>query len=602
MIADDKRVALEGFENVILYQEAFNSDVVYYSSTRPSVGRANGDFAFTLLRYDQPQNDQAGALSFVVDLEPPDSVVKSLLQSLQRKNPRVVLKPVPWTSGVVTAAIRGGDPVSAIPSLIGRNSVVINIGLTTNQYLILTESMKQATPAPISVVYKLTFDAYREAYQSSIKFNQVKFREWVQKKCSLNLLFIEFEKVETFEELTSSDVVEIVTVNKTESEPDPALKLAFLKSLKAALKPLPQFETPAESSSGAWLIGFSCSEVQDIQNLERRLDVKMEVNDAVTRSVYIQGAVSNLAQAYQSRPVVKLPRSGEFTQDLVFRCRSGLDGHPVNYVRVIVKGKYPQDHIFQPEKSGEWRLSIAYDGVGDNYSYSSELNFDDKTKIQTKSIQISRKQNFIDIIPAEYFDYRPIDARTSPDFPWKLFRSIKVTLRALPQGSEQAPAHLTDSCPVAEIEYFSKTATGLEFCAVYRLKNNETYRLTGLPSANTIFLNNPLLRRTFRVRIDATFGWADYDRLEIFFKKPLKGLSDHTQPRKVLMTKEGARPSWTYWQMDDDNERPQYRFKWMLAGEKETRGTKWISATSDVLTVTQSQMSEAGTTITKERI
>src|SRR4051812_35054106 len=104
MVNDDQEVTVTGVEGVLVYKHAFDPDIFYYSSTRPTVGRSVFDnYAFTLLRYDQPVADRVGVLTFVVDLEPSQQDRERLQAELRRERPGAVLQPIPWMYGKVSA-------------------------------------------------------------------------------------------------------------------------------------------------------------------------------------------------------------------------------------------------------------------------------------------------------------------------------------------------------------------------------------------------------------------------------------------------------------------------------------------------------------------
>lgn len=131
----------------------------------------------------------------------------------------------------------------------------------------------------------------------------------MQKKTTADFLFVSFEKIETFEDLKESAVIRVVAENDT-GEPAPeGFRRAFLQSLQSLLEPAPRFATPPEAKGGSWIIGFGSSTVHDIQNIARRLDCNMKISGAVTRKIFIQGALSGLSDALAARPPLVLPAS-----------------------------------------------------------------------------------------------------------------------------------------------------------------------------------------------------------------------------------------------------------------------------------------------------
>lgn len=588
MVADDRKLELNGVDSVLLYKDAVDSNTYYYSSTRPSISTQNDEFALTMLRYDQPQNGSVGTLSFIVDLEPAEDELNLVRLALRKEDPKATLKPMPWTSGVVTAAVIGGDPVATTPSLIGRNSAVISMGLSLNQYLVLTNSLGTASSPPVSVVYKLSFDAYRKAYEYRIEFHQDKFRDWLQKKCSANFLFVSFEKVDTFEELRNSGVIEIVAVNATDSPAPDEFRRAFLQSLQSALTPLPQFAPPPEGGQSSWLIGFDCSTVHDIQNIQRSLDCNMQVSGAITRSVFIQGAVGNLAEAWKKNPPVVIPRGGLFKQNLTFRCFSALDSRPVQRVTVWVDGKYPYTHTFDSSSPLDWSQSLTWEAGGSPYSYRWQAAFGDPWRNAVPSavpaMPVSRDQAFVDIVPASSYTYRRFIVSTAAEFPWELIKSVKVSLASNIQGVADAdPVYLSSDKPISVLEFFAslpEAAGNLEFTALYTPAASNSFTQQGLPAGGTIFLN-PFRRRKFTVRAADSFDWEQYPRVRVSVRLPA-GIVGDTQT--ATLTKGSTPASWNFWSAESEATRIEYKTAFTSAQSPSPPAGNWKTAPGNSVT------------------
>src|ERR1035437_6315019 len=269
MLADDRKIELEDLGGILVYGDSSLPDLYYCCSTRPSIAKRGDQVQLTLLAYQNPTARNAGMLSFVIDLVPDPKD----LDAFQARYPQAQMVPMPWTSGTVTASIAGGDPIFAIPSLLGANSAVVSIGLTSDQYVLLRKSKV----APISVVYGLSFEALRDEYAFGIEFDQNNFRNWVQKKCSANFLFLSLEKVDTFEEIRQAGVIRVTSVNQTGEEPPDGFRRAVLASIQSILTPMPRFAPPPQGGDPGWGIGFECSTVRDIQNNDKRLDTDTSV-------------------------------------------------------------------------------------------------------------------------------------------------------------------------------------------------------------------------------------------------------------------------------------------------------------------------------------
>ncbi|HKP38418.1 MAG TPA: hypothetical protein VJT71_16280 [Pyrinomonadaceae bacterium] len=561
MLADDQKVELPGVEGVLIYRDSLDPDTYYYASTRPAVSLQSDGYQFTLVRYDQPRDGQAGMLSFVVDLEPSKATYQSVLAGLLKENSGAQLKQMPWTSGCVAAAIIGGSPVYSTPSLIGRNSAVIAMGLSTDQYLILKNSLNNASSPPISIVYKLTYDAFRRAYGFSVDVNQQKFRDWVQQKCSANILFINVETTSTFEELILKDVITVKSVNETGDPPPDGFKRAFMLSLQSLLTPLPRFGTPPEGGDAAWLLGFDCSTVHDTQNISRKLDSKMEVSGAVIRSAFIQGPLENLAEAWHTRPEVVLPTSGGFKQSLVFRCDAAFDGHPLDSVSVVLNGAAA--HTFYKDHIENWPVELVYDPRRQtSYSYYCDLTFNNvPQKGKSPVRQISREQAYADLVPSESYIYRRFDLLAAEEFPWDLIKHVSITSQSTPNPLTPPTLQLTPTKRTAEIEFFSLSRQALDdlvfFVSYVPLDGSRPIDQKTLPSGTTVFLN-PFQKRIVKFLVSESFDWPQSNEIKIAFKKPMGML---VSPKLATTTiKRGGPPiTFTTWYTDKNCKNLSYR-------------------------------------------
>jgi hypothetical protein len=533
MISDDQE-GLPKVDGILLYKDTINPNTFYYSSTRPSIGMRGGGFEFTLLQYLQPIDGQAAVLSFVVDLEPSADDLKELCRVLQQKTPQAKPTPIPWTSGTVAATIINGTPVHGTPSLIGRNSAVISVGLSDDQLQLLKTSVEKATLTPISVVYNLSHDVFRKAYEAQIIFDQEKFLLWLQKKLKLNLLFISFEKTETFEELKTSDVIKVVSIDMSEPEVvSEDLKKAFLRSLQGVFTAAPSFAPhPDGDGQDSWGIGFE--NLTDLQKMRRQIDCDMRISGAVSRTAVIQGSVDNLAEAYRACKIQVVPYGARPVRPVVFRCETAFDDRPVTRIQVSIDGKYSYSHEFDRWKSQPWTQELTYDSGGDAYTYRCEIFFGGRWSglrcCSKQAIPLSPDKDYVDIVPSDLFDYRRFDVLMAKEFPWTLIKKIEVKLLGKP-GTESSsadglpgPLRLFQAAQTGQLECLATRPgglDGLEYSVSYLPAETamKSFVQEGLPAGSTIFLD-PLRRRPFHVQVDESFDWTQFPEIMVALSLP----------------------------------------------------------------------------------
>lgn len=562
MLVEDQKVELDGIGGVLVYRDATVPALFHYCATQPAIARdADGDgFQLTLVHYDKPTADAAGMLSFVVSLEPEPDALQAMQAQLRDKVPDAQFRPMPWTSGEVTAAIAGGTPVTATPSLLGENTAVLCVPLALDQYLILKHWQGQGA-LPVSVVYSLSYEAFRNSYEFKVEFDQTRFREWVQHKCSAGFLFISLEKVEVFSDLTDSGVIRVTSLNQTGETPPEGFRRAFLRSLQSLLTPLPRFATPPDGGEDAWLIGFDCSTVRDIQSIGQRLDSNMQIAGAVTRKLYLQGTLDRFAEAMASQKEIELPTSMRFTQRLAVRCQSAFDTPLLDAVQVNIR---PQtiplsSHVFHGGATGEWPVELVHEpGATAGYSCQCNLHFGDAAGNRSRALAafpIRPGQAYLDIVPEAHFTTRSYRVGGAEDFPWPLLKSVTLTLHG-PDGLTFNPPTLLlrPSITTGTITALSLQPVSLDevfYRAVYEPVDGTRFELQGSPAGAVIFLN-PFRRRTVTFQAAADFDWKRYSRISISLDRP-DGMPQLWGPRqsRLMLNSASTTLPFQYWFTDD---------------------------------------------------
>lgn len=556
MLADDRKVDLESARGVLVYRDAASPTRFYYASTRPAIARTQDGYQLTLVRYDKPVDGWAGMLSFVVNLRPPGAEMDSMRRELAaRFGAEAQCVPIPWTSGTVAIAVIGGEPVTGKPSLLGDNAAAVSIPLTVDQYLMLRQRKDRSTAAAWAV-YGLSFDALRPAYAASIHVDKTALRSWLQKKCSAGLGFISFEKVDTFEDLATSGVLEIRSDSMTgETAPD-GFRLSFLRSLQSVLAPLPRFAAAPEAGGG-WLVGFDCSTVQDIQQVVQRLDTDMQLTDAVVRQAWIQGELAGLDEALAERPEIELPTGFSFNQALTVRCHDAFGGQPLDTANVQFEPTGPGGgfHSFtRPDEA--WTVELTNPpGADTPHVCRCSFHFRDRgSRCGSGTIPVARGQAFLDIVPAAFFTYRRYTVSVAEDFPWDLVDSVSVALSGQPELAFQPDrAVLAASAPEAAIEAFAPAPVRLddvEYSAtIMPARRGIQFSVTGSAAGAAVFLN-PFSRRVVTFRAPEGFDWQGVSRIDIAIEARPDGPQLWTKG-SLSLTAAAPQARFTYWYTSD---------------------------------------------------
>ncbi|NHZ93152.1 hypothetical protein F2P45_29690 [Massilia sp. CCM 8733] len=586
MLADDQKVDLETARGMLVYRDAALPTLFHYAATRPAIARGDdGTYQLTLVHYDRPIDGLAGMLSLVVDLRPDPVQMDNMERELAALHPGADLQfqPIAWSGGTVAAAIIGGGAVSATPSLLGQNAAALAIGLTTDQYVLLRGGAGTPQAAPVQIVYSLSYAAMRRSYGATIRFDESKFRDWVQKKCSANFVVISVEKSDTFEQLRQDGVLRVESVNQSGDEAPPGLRDAFLRSLQSILTPLPRFAQAPEASSGNWLLGFDCASVHDVQNMSRRLDTDMQVTGAVARTAVLQGAPDGLAEALAQRPDIELSTGASFTQPLTVRCHDRFGGRPLRRadVRITPAPSARDTNVVgftAPTDAATLQLTRAPD-MAAAYSYDCTLYFGaDAAPCRSGAIAIAPGQAYLDVVPARWYTYRQYLAGVADDFPWDLVRSVRLELNG-PAALAYAPAVLDiDKYTAAlAIDAFAPSAVDLDavgYTATYTPRLGASFSVPGQPAGAAIFLN-PLRRRRVTFGVAAGYDWRHTSAIDVV----LAGAAGNPQlwgDGKLCLTPAQPRREFIYWYAFDKT----LSFRWRVRDAAGTASAQILTTSS----------------------
>ncbi|MCG7564564.1 hypothetical protein [Pseudoalteromonas sp. McH1-42] len=553
MLVNNKQVEIQGMEDVLVYQDASIPTRYYYCSSKPQISKNGSGYQLKLLHYSQIKNESVGMLSFLIDLELNDDALAQLKNKLGKD---AELVPFPWLSGKVNAMLLGGEALSFTPSLFGSNSTAISMNLNMEQYLLLTRKNDGKKFSPLSIVYSLTFEVLRQVYSYSVRFNAAEFRNWVQKKAKAGLIFISFEKVETYEELKSSGVIEIFSENTTQEEPPEGFKKAFLTSIKAVLDPLPQFSQ--RNSDNEWSIGFSSSEIVDIKNIEKKLDLNMTVSKPVLRQVFFQDMPLGLEEALKTVNDIEIPIGQVFTQKLTIRCIYDFDDEMIEAIEIrIFKAEDSANNsifgVFNKESLKEKVLEIVHDPRDERlYKYGYNIYFKNQPSVnnplKTPRSELKKDVAFLDIQPQEFYSCRVFSVFTVKEFPWELISVAKVELN-VPGDFNISPSvlRLTDKYRTGKITAFSKEVKSFEnamYTATCHCKrSNKLIFLKGYIAGQVILLNH-LSKRSISFYVADKGVLDDYNEVII---KVFEGEGQLMNKGTITLNAQNPKADFEYW-------------------------------------------------------
>ncbi|WP_431257988.1 hypothetical protein ACQ86G_26020 [Roseateles chitinivorans] len=536
MLADDQPIALDGLPELMLYGDTTpTSGVVYCAATRPALARIDGVPQLRLLTYDRPLGNDpdadAGQLSMVVDLRPDDALLARARDALtlQRGGLAPELRPIPWTAGEVVARLTGQAPRRARPSLLGDNSVALTLGLGVRHLAMLGggDAGRDAFAAQaLAVVYALRFDAFREAWRIDVQVDGSKFRRWVQERCALKLPFLEIEHVQTFETLRASGAIRVDTTDRGGLPLPDGFRLAFMRSVRNALTPMPRFATPGDGETGGWSLGIDCSRLEDEQTLVRKLDMRMSVSGMVSRQACPLGAPTGLAEALRDCRMETIGTGRSYVRPLRVRCHDDYRG-PVRAVELRLDPPEgtpggSQAHVFNADRPQDWPTSLSRTATAPRarcvVHFQDGGGLDRPASLE-RPLALDTDQAFLDIVPAGLFADRRFSIEVAEAFPWPLVRSVEVRLAGAGLRWWPPSVELDERRPGAVIEAFAPQPVdfGDVRCelVVHPASGDAALRLPGGQPAGGVVFVNPFARRDVGLRIDPGIDWGGRDSLAL---------------------------------------------------------------------------------------
>jgi len=571
MLAAGGTVELTGLDGLLVYRDHVLDNQFYYTSARPKVARVAREWQLSFVQYQRSVNGAAGALSCVVDLQPSQEQLDALDVQLRARCKRpVTLTPIRWTVGRVAAVMCGGTPIVSVPSLIGRNTSLLRVDLSADQYAVLDGVLRNRHPGTdpnlVSMVYSLSYDAMRTAYQGRIMLDQEKFRSWAQTRCSIGLPFLDIEWSETFEELRSVGAIQVELINSTDAE-YPQLRGAFMRNLEGIMGAEPQFARPPQGEPG-WVLGFSCQKLTDEQHIRRTASVNLQVQAAESQTIFLQAPLEGFLEAVRTVPRTLIDTGIGFTQQVTFRCVADFDTEYLRTVVVYVSGAERSSHAFDSYNPQDWQTELTY-GLRDNrtYAYTCDLLFADGTVARGDAVPVTRDQAFIFVVAAEYFTLQRYSVQAADDFPWQLIRTVRVAVAPPPDGKAlPAMVELSDRQRSGGVDVFVQpawVAESLPYHAEHApLRSGRPFNIDGQSIGTTIFLNS-LEKREVAFQADESYDWTNVASVDVDVKKPDGALTQDNTRLPVLPAASDA-STFTYWYWKPEQLALQYQVIYTL--------------------------------------
>lgn len=589
MLSDGARVELSGLDRLLVYADHALPNRFYYTATHPRVARTATGYQFSFLEYLRSVQGMAGTLSCVVDLAADDYELAELEAQLRtRSGGPVTLSPIAWTDGRVSVQVRGGAPVSSVPSLIGRTSALLRVDLSNDHYAILKTSLEAGDSNVASVAYSLTYDGLRTAYRGRICLDQEKFRSWWQSRCSLGLVFLTFDWSETFEELRSVGALRVELINTSDTQ-YPGLRAAFMRRLQVTMAAKPMHANQPGGDAG-WLLGFSCETLSDQQRIRSLANINMEVQTAESHRIFLQSTLGGLVDAYRATPSIPITLDTRRLQEVTFRCIANFETEYLSSVLVYVSvsgGDMCSSHAFDAYHPEDWEVDLTR-RAGLLLEYRCDVLFKDGHTIRGTTIPIARDQSYIFVVAAEYFTLQRYTVEAASDFPWHVLKSVRVEVVPPPNGRTLSPAvELAEAQRTGSIDLFvhpAQVAESLGYTATHLPKG---VKIDGQSTGRTIFLNT-LEQREVTFQADTACDWSNVERAWVNVEMPARALSSASRLLPVWPVDAGP-STFEYWYFTPEQRTLAYRVNYTRANSPDRRQSPPLKTSESLVTLAPPQ-------------
>ncbi|MEQ9481981.1 hypothetical protein [Coleofasciculus sp. F4-SAH-05] len=544
MLQEDGSLFFPDYNVVVYPDDDAQLNKYYYTNTQPRLRSQDGNYRFTLIGFEPPTQESAGALSLVVDLSVESEVLEAIAKEISPDNPPQ-LAPIPWMSGTaILSLVSSSNRYVAQPSLIGDNAVVFNMLLSLDDFILLqsvlcsgkdgsqgkqddfcqNSQLLEDPPVPISIIYNLTYASMRQSLKCSATMTWDRFYTWHQKTCEVKIIFINFNITEIVEELKEEQAVEIECASDG-AEHETALELVKLIA-DSFFTPLPIYEEPAPGGNNGWGLGFSCVERDYTEIAHSFLNFDMNTEVAVSRRMYLQGQIEDLGDAYDQNKIefIRMNLESPFEQDLTIYCNADFAADQIYEIYLgiydkngdLVRYINPNPHRFTDNET--WSVTLIYDPYKeDGYSYQYTVDFHpdtyrDPLKIPNK-VRIERGEKYLAITPRDYYTVQPVPVRTGSNLPWELMQAIIVNLKLADQIFDTIQLEGEER----EKTWFMYRPQPNDFDFYYKVTYNTGSKLikTNWIKSATIIHLDPFTERTVFF-LAGQVNWTRYNQVMVF--------------------------------------------------------------------------------------
>lgn len=584
MLTDQLPITLPGVDGVQVFSDSASESRFYYVPTRPRVAMRDGAPLYSLAIYDPPPDTGTVAvLSLVIDLHLPQDQVDALKAALKKQTGGdVSVSPVPWTGGTFAVAVQGGPAVTGVPSLIGSNSAVVRVDLGMDGLTVLRALLKEGNDTALSIVFAMSYDAFRPAYEATVSLDSEKFRHWVQKECHANFVLVNFQDVKTYVTLKNAGAL-VITNTTFDPDSDPAFQRSVLASLQYLFEPLPVFGTlPVDGKQ--WSVGIGCSTMEDTQDIRAKVDFKMSEAKAVACKIYVQGSIEGLADAYDTvEPLILHTANPDpFTHDLRFTCYADFAADKISQVDVLLSNtanaSLPVQHAFKQDTDSVWIENLTFDPKAPvDYRYTYKVTFEpghQPPSLTSPEQTISKGQVFASVIARDLYSQREITVRTAQGFPWDLIDQVRVTLNP-PKGYDSGGTSLLLT-PEARTGSYAMVLVPADQSSLITYETKVISKQGKIVALPEMFANSAVLLDPFTPR-EVTFSatgidWSDVTKVTVRAKAD--GKTTVGSQSKLSLTEAIPEAVFKFYYSDPAHKAVQYQASIVgKAGTETVRGT-----------------------------
>jgi hypothetical protein len=539
-------------DGVTFFPDRTDSAKYYYLPQEPQLVQRNDILQLRLIKY-RGRTDAGGIFTIAVDL----GIDKDRLQLLSSKlnaKENLRFEAVPTIAGSVKLIMFGKTYGPVQPALFGDNQAVFSLALTPTEVPLLESALSRAEFTSIGILYTLDYLALRPAYSFQIHANWERVQRHLEETFSVNLIFFKIDIEKVVNELVEKQVIEIKLDSFTPEE-DTRDRDRALQEMQATVLTSffePQLN-PAKTEAKPDILGFSYRRVETITIDQRSLNLTMNEETLVRRSLYPQGNLQGLLQKIKGKAVDPTDLITAITLDDLFYkqrkvqviSRANFEADSIQLITVTLQyGDEIKSIVLMSSLARidvkPWNSILEQGVIQRDVKTRYQVTFKNVDSTQQPSMLESSEKttifDYLEINPRELYAIISIPIFTITSFPWQRYESVQVRVRYIDEGNGirlEQTFFLQSSGSEKYWNMFVKDSQKqrFQYQLIYKpTPGNSYYKTSWIEGEGQIVINNPFPQRR-TVTVISLLNWTKIKAVsvELFYQDLNNKINENKQ-------------------------------------------------------------------------